>query len=107
MNVDGSFTSKDNIATCGGVVRDNNGVFIVDFCVNLGKYCVLHVELWGIIHGLKLAARGFSRILIESDSELAIRFLDKDCHPSNPSAPLVREINSLIENSPTSTGSIF
>lgn len=45
-------------------------------------------------------AKGFSKILIESDFKLAIRFLDQGCQSTSSNAPLVREIKALIDKNP-------
>lgn len=55
------------------------------FSMSLGSCQVLQAELWGIIHSLKLArTKGFSKVLIESDSEIAIGLLNKGCVVTHP-----------------------
>lgn len=58
-----------------------------------------NAELWEIIHGAKIAlARGFSKAIFESNSEIAIRFFDKGCQDLNPSAPFVGKDNMVVDS---------
>jgi ribonuclease HI len=60
-------------------------------------YCnILTAELWGIYHGISIAAsRGYNNVWVESDSSMAIRLLDHHCHPLHPCASLVEQIHGL------------
>ena len=42
------------LTTCGGVIRDNNGDFIVDFTSNLCTCTIAHEELQIILLGLSV-----------------------------------------------------
>ncbi|XP_057416108.1 uncharacterized protein LOC130710771 [Lotus japonicus] len=66
--------------------------------MNPGVCSIVQAELWGIENGLHVAlTRGFDSVIVEPDSELAIRFLDKGCHHAHPCAPLVREIKACLD----------
>ncbi|XP_057418849.1 uncharacterized protein LOC130713064 [Lotus japonicus] len=70
INSDGSCIQTDHRAACGGVIRDHEG---------------------------RIArAKGYSKILLESDSEVAIGLLNKGCHPTHPCGSLVKEIAHLV-----------
>ncbi|BFG24885.1 hypothetical protein CerSpe_111590 [Prunus speciosa] len=74
LNVDGCH--RRGLIGAGGVIRDSEGKWIAGFAVNLGKGGVLEAELQGLYHGLKLVVqKGISHVLVESDSEIAIKFL--------------------------------
>nr|KYP40685.1 Heat shock 70 kDa protein [Cajanus cajan] len=59
LNTDGSVYEDHRIGcskgACGGLVRDSSGCFLGGFSVNLGPTSVTLAELWGVVHGLKLA----------------------------------------------------
>ncbi|XP_072087871.1 uncharacterized protein [Arachis hypogaea] len=96
VNVDGSFYSQNGNAACGGIFRDNLGRFVKDFACNLGSYSIMHVELWGIIKGLQIAIdNGYNRIVIESDSMMAINFIKEEYPRHRPCFPLLDDINVL------------
>lgn len=47
-------------------------------------------------HGLHIAIpRGFSRVIVESDSQLAINLLTKGCYDPRPCAQLVKVIKDM------------
>lgn len=56
----------------------------------------MQAEFWD--HRIRIAqARGFRKILIESDSEAAaIRFLKSGCHETHTLASLLREIKRMV-----------
>ena len=54
LNIDGSRVSNGVIGA-GDVIRDDFGSWCGSFMINVGAGEVLHVESWGIFHGLQLA----------------------------------------------------
>ncbi|CAI0616095.1 unnamed protein product [Linum tenue] len=57
----------------GGVVRDDQGHFLGAFVMNLGGGSITHVELMGILQGLRCAWElGVRKILLQTDSRAAI-----------------------------------
>lgn len=97
LNCDGAVRSFNEKAACGGVLRDDNGAFLWGFAVKLGRCTVTQAELWAIIHGLKLAKeRGYSKIMVESDSLTAVKFINGGCLHSHQCKPLVNEIHKLM-----------
>jgi hypothetical protein len=80
LNTDGSMVDLGSNAACGGILRDSNGCFLVAFAARLHNVSMLEAELWGIYHGLKLAwERGFRKIIVYSDSLIAINLLKDGC----------------------------
>ncbi|KAK7302499.1 hypothetical protein RJT34_13389 [Clitoria ternatea] len=53
INIDG--TMSNGRASCGGIVRNENGVFITAFSCQLEDRSVLQAELMGMIHDLQCA----------------------------------------------------
>ncbi|KAK7244185.1 hypothetical protein RIF29_39003 [Crotalaria pallida] len=67
LNSDGSVKSVDGLATCGGVLRNNMGAFLGAFSIKLGHTSIMNAELWGILHGVKMAyTLGFKQLVVES-----------------------------------------
>ncbi|RYR27984.1 hypothetical protein Ahy_B01g052067 [Arachis hypogaea] len=97
INVDGSFLTSSNNATCGGVMRDSLGRFIKCFSCNLGSCSIMHAELWTIVKGLHLAViNSYNHVVIESDSMMAIQFIKEGMPKHHPCYSLVEEIQIII-----------
>nr|KYP38807.1 Putative ribonuclease H protein At1g65750 family [Cajanus cajan] len=81
-------------ASCGGILRDSYGSFILAYAGLVGRCSVAHAELWAIYHGLRLIKDRFisSPIIIESDSSTAVSFLNEGCPRSNPCYSLLNHI---------------
>nr|KYP52893.1 Putative ribonuclease H protein At1g65750 family [Cajanus cajan] len=80
LNSDG-VVAESRIAACGGVIRDENGVFVFGYSGKIEICSVLQAELWAIYHGLRLIKeKGIGLdLLIESDSEVVVKFLNERC----------------------------
>ncbi|RYR08369.1 hypothetical protein Ahy_B05g076024 [Arachis hypogaea] len=101
MNVDGSFFSHTRNASCGGLFCNHLGRFVTGFSCNLGGCSIMQAELWGIIKGLQIAvANKFRWVVIESDSEMAIKFVNNGCSAHHPCAPLLEDIAILVRRIP-------
>ena len=60
-------------ASCGGVILDHSGNFILGFSANLGVYSITQAKLWGVLYGLQLAVGlGYERLLAKVDSLCAV-----------------------------------
>ena len=80
LNTDGSMVELGSNAACRGILRDSDSCFLVAFAARLHNVSVLEAKLWGIYHGLKLAwERGFRKIIVYSDSLIAINLLKDGC----------------------------
>ena len=65
VNVDGSFYWSLNRGGFGGVLRDNNGIWLGGFSGETSKCDVLHNEIYAIFQGLSFAwEKGFKEVLI-------------------------------------------
>ena len=51
VNIDESFCRDLNFAACGGLIRDENGVWKGGFARRLGSCSVLEAELWRLYDG--------------------------------------------------------
>ncbi|KAJ1378317.1 Ribonuclease H-like superfamily [Sesbania bispinosa] len=70
LNIDGSVLNHSCDASCGEIIRDDAGDFVEGFICNLGVSSSVKAELWGILHGLKLAVRKkIKNLIINTDSK--------------------------------------
>ncbi|KAL4346505.1 hypothetical protein GQ457_17G015550 [Hibiscus cannabinus] len=66
INVDGARRAIDGVASCGGVIRDSNGIWVAGFSKLIGCCSVLEVKFWAIFEGLCCAKS--SMVIVESDN---------------------------------------
>ena len=96
LNTDGA-KKGSGYAGAGGLIRDSNGNWLMGFTVNLGMCSVLSTELWGLLHGLRVAwGHGFRRLQVGVDNKSIVHFLER-AHPSaNKNAILGKAIRELL-----------
>ena len=74
LNTDGAMKGS-GYAGAGGLIRDSNGNWLMGFTVNLGMCSVLSVELWGLLHGLRVAwDYGFRHLQVGVDNKSVVLF---------------------------------
>ncbi|KAK8503952.1 hypothetical protein V6N12_019120 [Hibiscus sabdariffa] len=79
VNTDGSRCPASGRASCGGVIRDENGSGSWDSLDFIGVCSTLDAELWAVLDGLTQAWElGFRKVEIELDSLAAIRIIKGD-----------------------------
>ncbi|KAL8143934.1 hypothetical protein V2J09_016966 [Rumex salicifolius] len=97
VNTDGAKESSMGVATAGGVIRDDSGVWLDGFVKNIGVCSVVAAELWGLYHGLELAwDLGYRKLVLESDSAVAIGMLTRQISDHHPLASLARSCQSFF-----------
>ncbi|GLT62320.1 hypothetical protein SLA2020_349680 [Shorea laevis] len=78
LNTDGSALGNPGLAGAGGVFRDELGRWILGFSHHVGHTSSLAAELWAIRDGLSIAlSKGFNKIVLETDSKIAMALIDK------------------------------
>lgn len=83
VNFDGPSKGNPAVASCGMVIRDDNGVYKGVRGIYLGIQTNHVAEANAAIHGLALAKeKGCKKIWSEGDSLNIIRCLSKDSNPS-------------------------
>lgn len=92
---------NNSSAGYGGILRDDQEVWICGYASGMGTCNVITTETWGILSGLRLAAkRGVRKIIIESDSRKvvqSIRGIDKlGTDDQNLVEACIREINKFL-----------
>lgn len=71
LNVNGDFDEGKQVGAAAGVLRDNSGICVGSFQLNLGRCSALLLNCGG----LKWAkAKGISLLELESDSQLAVSY---------------------------------
>ncbi|KAK6939297.1 Ribonuclease H domain [Dillenia turbinata] len=78
LNSDGAVDPLSLQAGVGGLIRDDNGSWMVGFYSRIGLSDILAAELWGAWKGLNLALdRGLRKIELEFDSESLVNLLSE------------------------------
>ena len=97
LNVDGSRDENGTIGA-GGIIRNWSGSWIQGFSHNIGGGELIQAEVWGIFIGLKMTNDlQIKKLLIESDSAIAVNLLmsaDIDLHPL---ATIIRNCHGLMK----------
>ena len=76
LNVDGSSRGNPGLAGYGGIIRGDQGQWIVGFQGSLGTASNLKEELMALCQGLRLAwSRGYRYVMCESDSTEVTRLI--------------------------------
>lgn len=93
LNYDGVVVRQSRKTSCGYVLCDNCGRVIYDFTSNLGLRSITHAELWPIFLGVKLASeREIKIIIVESNSQIVVGFLNNGCSSYHPYYHLIKSI---------------
>lgn len=96
VNVDGSSLSNPGRSDFGGLIRNNNGDWLLGFSEFCGITSCLAAELYVIFHGLRVAYdAGHGNIILESDSRMALDLIMSDVQSHHPYAPMINQIVQL------------
>ncbi|OIT28623.1 hypothetical protein A4A49_63639, partial [Nicotiana attenuata] len=94
LNTDGSFILKNSLCGIGGVIRNNNGHWLVGFQEVVPCFSSVHAELLALKQGLYVARmQGLSNIEVKMDSTDAINCLENGMPFLND---IIFECRSLI-----------
>ena len=70
---DGAASGSTGLSSCGGMFRDNQGLFLGGFAEGLGIGNSLIAELSGVMRAIDIAQhRGYNKLWIETDSKLVV-----------------------------------
>ena len=73
MNTDGALTKNPTRASCEGVFRDHNSLYLGAFAQNLNTNSAFNAELLGVITVIDIGiSTNWRNIWIETDSQLVI-----------------------------------
>ncbi|KAH1073635.1 hypothetical protein J1N35_025963 [Gossypium stocksii] len=96
LNTYGSIRHDEGFAAVEGLVRDQDGRWIIGFSKYFGNYTVIKAKLWSILDGLKLIAdRRDERVLIQMDSLQAAKIIQDDS-TGNSNSTLIRRIRQTL-----------
>lgn len=97
LNVDAAVDFSLGKSAAGGIIKDEYGMSIGCFHIHLRFCSPLFGELWGILYGLKWSySKGFRKVLLETDSLLAIHYISRPEEWTGRQPNLLREINQLL-----------
>ncbi|KAK4266867.1 hypothetical protein QN277_023732 [Acacia crassicarpa] len=85
-------------ATCGGVIRNSDGHWLMGFCKSLDAHTVIEAKLHAIMLGLRVGHHmGLRKILLYSDSLDTVNILMRDCcYVDHPLKEIIKEIRDLL-----------
>ncbi|KAK0586151.1 hypothetical protein LWI29_001876 [Acer saccharum] len=99
LNVDGSLNPESGMISAGGIVRNHLKNWIGGFALNRGTGSILEAELWGIFEGLQfLWKAGFKKVVVESDSQIAVGLLTNSTHACHPLFSIIQSCKGLMSN---------
>lgn len=97
LNADGSVRQDPSSAAAGGVLRDEDGRWLMGFSVKIGIATITQAELEGIREGLLIAVqRQIKALHVESDSMVVVELLKKADTSYHPYATIIEDCRFLI-----------
>ncbi|KAJ1401402.1 Ribonuclease H domain [Sesbania bispinosa] len=96
-NVDVSMQEDGSLVGCGECFRDSSGRWLSGFIRRLGRSFISGAELWAIYIAIVVAKdANIPKLIIESDSQLAVSLITNGCNNYHPCRHIVHLIRSLI-----------
>ena len=97
LNTDGSANGTSGLAGCGGVIRNDEGQWIVGFSKCIGITNSFAAELWGLREGFILCCNlNISFLEIELDAKAIVDILNKPAFENNIISPILDDCWLLI-----------
>ncbi|GLT72258.1 hypothetical protein SLA2020_442090 [Shorea laevis] len=88
-------------ASCGGILRDSQGRWVVGFLRNIGYTTALAAELWAIKDGLSIAkSLQLENVILETDCRVAYVLLSDNLNPFHPHSTLLMDCRDLLRTIP-------
>ncbi|KAK4275212.1 hypothetical protein QN277_018336 [Acacia crassicarpa] len=98
INTDGAFSSLTSGIASGGILRNDRGELLQGFLFKGDEGDSLTAELWGCLHGLKIAwDSGFRQAVLELDSAEAIALLRNPVCDTHEDRHLIEEVKGMLE----------
>ena len=99
LNTDGCSKGNPGPAGIGGVLRDDCRRWIIGFYGKIQNCTSLEAELRAIHAGLKfIMEQGLNNIMLEADSEIAVKLLNQEESSNMPLRNLVEDCRALLAN---------
>ncbi|XP_055824345.1 uncharacterized protein LOC129892829 [Solanum dulcamara] len=97
LNTDGSALDNPGRIGIGGILRDHRGKLIYAFAAPLGFSSNNQAEVQAIVLGITWCIQhGYSKILLEVDSKLLIKWLRQEFKPPWSIRDYINELQDLI-----------
>ena len=98
VNTDGAFSHSVPDVASEGIIRDELGGFRSAFIFKGEEGDSLTAELWGCVHGLKIAwESGFRNIMLEIDFADALAIIKDPANVTHEDWGLVEVIKGVLE----------
>ena len=96
LNTDGSSLGNPGLAGGGGLIRDEEGAWVVGFARNIGISFSFIVELWALRDRLMICVhRNFNAVEVEVDARVVIDVLSASNCTNSLAVPLVDDCKHL------------
>nr|GLL46072.1 uncharacterized protein LOC107462117 [Ipomoea trifida] len=94
MNIDGSRDTLTGHASCGGLLRDVNGNWLLGFKAKVGHCSIEEAKAWSILKGLKtIWNHGYRKVIIESDAKRVVDWINASEYEKSPTGMVANIIN--------------
>ncbi|KAK4267368.1 hypothetical protein QN277_024155 [Acacia crassicarpa] len=98
INTDGAFSPWAPGIASGGLLRDEHGKLLMAFMFNGEGGDSLNAELWGCLHGLKIAwDMGYRDAILETDSSDAVELIKQPLNRGHEDCCLIEEIKVMFD----------
>ena len=96
LNTDGSYLGGLDRAGCGGLVRDEQGEWVVGFTRHIGSTNSFIAELWGLREGLLLCCNlNIQSLIVEMDAQAVVAVLRNNDYVNNVISPILDDCKQL------------
>lgn len=97
LNISGIHRHSPMHAACGGVLRDENGKWLIGFLAKLGSVTIMQAKLEGVRHGLEVVvSRQFHTIHVETVSVAVVELLRAADARYHPYGSIIEDCRILI-----------
>jgi len=97
LNVNNNAFLESNLGGFGGLIRDNTRCFLHGFLDNISRPYILHVEILGLYHGLKLCLDScYKQVLYLSYSGTVVDLIQKGLNMFHKYENLIWAIKQLF-----------
>ena len=86
------------VAAAGGILRDDQGKWVIGFAINLDNCFALVAEIWGAWQALQIAwVVGGKKVILELDNKVATQLIINGTSSINASTSLVVDIRRMLQ----------
>lgn len=98
LNTDGSVNLTTKHASAGGIIRNDEGIWVKGFTINIGEASIFMAELWGLREGLKLCLDvGIQNLCVEMDSISLVKLLNQGLSNNDSVSTLMLDCLALLQ----------